>query len=177
MPLELIEEDGSGVAEANSYVSLDDAITYCTNHGLTFAPSPSVLGDAALIRATAFIDVRYGPSFPGYRKSGREQGLQWPRFAAYDAAGWLIRDNEVPVEVINATIEAAVREFAKPNSLLPDLKRGGHIQSVRAGSVGIVYSQNAPARTTFSLIDGILVNVLSGIDNSGGGMFGTAVRG
>lgn len=172
----MVVEDGTGIASADSYVSLNDAIEYCSDHGLTFSSSPSTLGEAALIRATAAIDARYGGSFPGYRKSGRDQGLQWPRAAAYDSEGWLIADDEVPVEVINATIEAAVRELASPNSMMPDLERGGHIQSLRAGSVGITYASNASARTTFTLIDGILSNVLNGSGSSGGGLFGSTVR-
>lgn len=173
----MIVEDGDGIEGANSYVSLDEAITYCADHGLTFAASPSALGEAALIRATTAIDTQYSTSFPGYRRSGRDQGLEWPRAAAYDAGGWLIRDDEIPIEIVKATIEAAVREFAEPNSMMPDLERGGHIASLRAGSVGITYSVNASGRTTFTLIDGILANVLTGMAGSGGGLFGTTVRG
>lgn len=173
----MIVEDGTGQNQlANSYVSLDDANAYCSDHGLIFSASPSALGEAALIRASIAIDARYSSAYPGYRKNGRQQGLQWPRAAAYDIAGWLVRDDQVPIEIVQATIEAAVREFADPNSMMPDLERGGQIQSIRAGSVGITYSATASARTTFTLIDGILSNILSGI-GSGGGLFGTAVRG
>lgn len=172
----MILEDGSGVPDANSYTTLDDAITYCTDHGLTFAASPSTLGEAALIRASIAIDARYSGSYPGYRMAGRSQGLQWPRAAAYDASGWLISDREIPIEIIQATIEAAVRELVEPNSMMPDLERGGQIQSIRAGPVEITYSSTASARTTFTLIDGILSNVLSGLGGSGGGLFGMAVR-
>lgn len=177
MAVAIVVEDGTGLEDANSYVSLDEAITYCNDHGLTFSASPSALGDAALIRASAAIDARYGSSYPGYLKSGRSQGLQWPRAAAYDVGGWLIPDDEVPIEIVRATIEAAVRELAVPNSMMPDLERGGQIQSIRAGSVGITYSNSAPARTTFTLIDGIVANILSGMGGSGGGLFGTVVRG
>lgn len=172
----MIVEDGSGVANADSYVSLDDAISYCTLRGLTFAASPSALGEAALIRGSTAIDARYTASYPGYRKAGRDQGLQWPRAAAYDVGGWLVRDDQIPIEIQYATIEAAVREFADPNSMMPDLERGGQIESIRAGSVGITYSATASARTTFSLIDGLLINILSGI-GSGNGLFGALVRG
>lgn len=172
----MIVEDGDGIENANSYVTLDEAISYCNARGLTFAASPSSLGDAALIRASAAIDARYGASFPGYRKSGRDQGLQWPRAAAYDSEGWLIAEDIVPIEVIQATIEAAVREFAVPNSMMPDLERGGEIQSIRAGSVGITYASGASAKTKFTLIDGLISNVLSGNGSSSNGVFGNAVR-
>lgn len=173
----MIVEDGSSILDADSYVSLDDAIDYCANRGLAFTASPSVLGEAALVRASAAIDARYSVAYPGYRKAGRDQGLHWPRAAAYDSDGWLIRDNEIPVEIARATIEAAVRELADPNSMMPDLERGGQISSLRAGSVGITYSASAPARTTFTLIDGMLSKILTGFGGgSGPALFGLTVR-
>lgn len=173
----MVPEDGTGLEDADSYVTLEEAVEYCVARNLTFSASPDVLGASALIRASKAIDLRYQSAYPGWRKRGREQGLQWPRAAAYDVSGWLIRDDEVPVEIKYATIEAAVRELAEPNSMMPDLERGGQIASIRAGSVGITYSSSAPARTTFTLIDGMLGNILSGIGSTGGPpLFGLTVR-
>lgn len=170
----LVLEDGDGVEDANSYVDEDTFDEYLDTRSLTVSDGDK---EAALIRASTAIDARYSASYPGYQKSGRDQGLQWPRAAAYDVSGWLIRDDEVPKEVIQATCEAAVRELASPGSMMPDLERGGQIQSLRAGSVGITYAANATAKTTFTLIDGIMANILSSMGGSGGGLFGTAVRG
>lgn len=169
----LVLEDGTGIESANSYATEDDFDEYVDARSITPASGDK---EAALIRATTAIDARYGASFPGYRKAGRDQGLLWPRAAAYDSEGWLLPDDEVPKEVVEATIEAAVRELANPGSMMPDLERGGGIQSIRAGSVGITYSQNASAKTTYTLIDGIIANVLSGNGGSNGGMFGQSVR-
>lgn len=171
----LVVEDGSGLAEANSYVSMDDCAAYCTARGLTFVTSPSVDGEAALIRATAAIDATYRGRFPGYKASGRSQSLEWPRGQAYDAEGLLIAGDEIPIEIINATCEAAVRELAEPNSMMPDLERGGSVKRLKAGSVEIEYGANAEARTTFTLIGGILSAILSG--GSSGGLYGVAARG
>lgn len=171
----IVVEDGTGVEDANSYVSLDDCAAYCLARGLTFATSPSSLGEQALIRATAAIDSSYRGRFPGYKANFRSQGLEWPRAVAYDAEGDLIPGDEVPVEIVNATCEAAVREFATPGSMAPDLERGGSVKRLKAGSVEIEYGANAMARTTFTVIDGILSAILE--SGSGGGLFGTAVRG
>ncbi len=169
----MLLEDGTGVPESNSYVSEDDFVSYAEDRGMTLAAGDV---EAALIRASKAIDARYSSSYPGYRKSGRSQGLHWPRAAAYDISGWLVRDDQVPIEIVQATCEAAIRELAEPNSMMPDLERGGQIQSIRAGSVGITYASNASARTTFTLIDGILSNILSGVGGNGGGLFGSTVR-
>jgi hypothetical protein len=170
----MVVEDGTGLLLADSYASEDDLDNYVDARGLTLASGDA---EAALVRASAAIDATYAGAFPGYRLRGRDQGLEWPRQNAWDVQGWLIRDDAVPIEVINATCEAAIRELIEPGSMMPDLKRGGAIQSVRAGSVAVTYASNASARTTYSIIDGIIANILSGTKSSGGGMFGVAVRG
>lgn len=173
----MIVEDGTGVADADAYAELDAVADYAAARGLTFPSSPSAAGEEAIIRGTASIEARYGGRFPGLRLRGRNQGLLWPRSAAYDVDGWLIPADQVPVEVIQATCEAAIREFAAPGSMMPDLARGGAIQSISAGSVSISWAMNASMRTVFTLIDGIVARILSGTGGGGGGLFGTAVRG
>lgn len=170
----LVVEDGTGKEDADSYVELADAVAYAAARGLTFPASPAGPAEAALIRATAAIDATYRARFPGQRTNGRAQSLEWPRKYAGDAAGEPIADDEIPQEVINATCEAAVRELSSPNSMMPDLERGGQIKSLQAGSVAIEYGSNATAQTTFSLIDGILSSLIGG---GNGGLFATAVRG
>jgi hypothetical protein len=171
----LIVEDGNAVDDANAYVSVADAVEYAAARGLAFSTSPDVGNEAAIIRATAAIDATYRGRFPGYKRTGRAQNLEWPRGQAYDVEGLLIDPESVPIEIINATCEMAVRELANPGSMMPDLDRGGNVRRLKAGSVEIEYGANASARTEFTLIDGMLTNILT--TGSGGGLFGVAVRG
>lgn len=167
-------EDGTGVPGADSYISVDDAGLYCTARGLTFADGADADKEAALRRATAALDAMYRSRFPGSKANGRSQSLEWPRTGAEDAEGEEISDDEVPVEVLNAVCEMAVRELAEPGSMLPDLERGGQVRALKAGSVSIEYGANAEARTTFQLIDGLLSGLL------GAQVYpfaGTAIRG
>lgn len=156
----IIVEDGSGVTGANSYASVDVCAAYCTARGLAFGTSPTTTGEQALIRATAAIDAKYGPRFPGSRTNGRSQALAWPRVDAVDGEDEDIASDEIPVEIVNAVCEAAVRELASPGSMAPDLERGGGVKSLKAGSVAIEYGANAAAGTTFTVIDGILASLL-----------------
>lgn len=156
----IIVEDGTAPADANAYVSVDDCAAYCDARGLTFGTSPTTAGEEAIIRATAAIDARYRGRFPGYRTNGRGQSLEWPRTGALDAEYQPIGGDEIPVEIIHATCEAAVREIAEPGSMMPDLERGGGVKRLKAGSVEIEYGSNATAQTTFTLIDGILSPLL-----------------
>ncbi len=167
----ILVEDGTGLAESNSYVGESDFGVYCDDRGITPATGDA---EAALVRATQWIDATYGARFPGSRLNGRDQALQWPRSSASDLSGNLIADDEVPVEVINATCEAALRELTELGSLAPDLDRGGQIKELQAGSVRLVYGSNASATTTFQVIDGILAGLIGG---SQVGFTAHAVRG
>lgn len=169
----IMVEDGTGLPDANSYVSVADAEEYATDRGLTFASASTLLKEAALIRATTAIDASYRSQFPGWKADGRGQALEWPRTDAYDRDLNLIPSNEVPIEVVQATIEAAVRELAVPGSTMPDLERGGAIKSVKAGSVAVEYADNAESGTVFSILGGIIAPVLT---QSTGGLTGVTTR-
>lgn len=177
-------EDGTGRADAVSYASVADADAYhlARRNDAWFAPgSEGDLKEAALIRATGFLDATYRARFPGYRTRRRAQALEWPRTGAYtylpDAGrsdGFLASDgyrawgqgydylpsDQVPREIIAATCEAALRELIEPGALAPDLERGGAIRRLQAGSVAIEYAGNALASTTFQAIDLALASLL-----------------
>jgi hypothetical protein len=167
----MVLEDGTGIEAANSYVSEDDLDTYCDDRATTLADGDA---EAALVRATASLDARYRSRYPGYRTSGRSQGLDWPRTSAYDGEGNAIASDEIPVEVKNAVCELAIRELTSPGSTMPDLERGGQIRRLKADTVEIEYGANAEARTTFQLIDGIMAPLLGSSISS---LSGVAVRG
>jgi len=70
-------------------------------------------------------------------------------------------NNDAPDEVKFAIVEAARRELAKPGSMSPDLKRGGAIKSVGAGSARVEFADGAPAETTFLAIERLLSGLIS----------------
>lgn len=171
----LVVEDGTGKADAESYVGVADCAAWATKNGAAFSAAPEASAEAALRRATRFIDATYGARFIGFRTNGRAQALQWPRRDAYDEANdEYLPDDEVPQEIVTAACEAAVRELAEPGSLAPDLERGGAVKRLQAGSVQIEYAGNASALTTFTVIDNALAGLLT---LTGGGFVGRAVRG
>ncbi len=168
----MIVEDGTGVEGANSYATEQEFDDYCDSHGITPTDGDT---EAALVRGSSAIDNNYRAGFPGYRTFFRDQGLEWPRSGAYDIEYNQIGTQEIPIEVKYAAIEAAVRELAKPNSLEPDLARGGKISSLSAGSVSITYSGSANATTSFQKIDGIIARVL--VPEAAYSMAGQVTRG
>lgn len=166
----LIVEDGTGKADADAYVSLADASTYATAKGLIFPISggDQTLAEQAIRRATTWIDGRYRSRFSGSRKQLRNQALEWPRINAFDAAcpESIIDPDSVPVEIVQATVEAAVREKARPGSLSPDVTPGKIKKSFRAGQIAVEYAVGngtaAEQRPVVGIIDGILAPLLGG---------------
>ncbi len=126
MPLVLIKEDGSGLANANSYADAAEGDAFHEAHlyGTDWTAASLATKTAALVFATRLIDAHY--QFRGF-KAHDMQALQWPReFARDDDAlhnrvflSLASRDeyfanNVVPKVLRDATIETA-RELIKAN--------------------------------------------------------------
>ena len=176
----LVVEDGTGLANAESYVSTTTFSEYAGRRGLTFNTDDPRIGniEAALVRATEYIDPHYRGRFPGYQAQGRAQSLEWPRIGAYviipddgrsDAfyyanrrdyfflnGIYYIQPNIVPPEIIKATCEAAIRELATPGVLTPDLTREDLVTKFSVGPVSFDYSSNARDNTIFQRLDYVL---------------------
>lgn len=104
-----VVEDGSGKADANGYISVAFANSYHAARGRT---DWVALSDAdcelAIVRASDYIDLRFGPRFRGTRISP-SQALQWPRYGAFDNSGYLYSgDRAVPIQIQKACAEYAL---------------------------------------------------------------------
>lgn len=173
----LVVETGTGAANAESYVSVENAAIYAAARGLTFPASPLAPAEQALRRATAWIDATYRGRFPGTKMNGRSQALEWPRSDAEDRNCDEIPSDEVPVEIVNATVEAAVREMASPGSLSPDYVASERVKREKVGSLEVEYSDKEQgvqdAIPVVTVIDGILGTLFSTSRTS---LFGKVAR-
>jgi|SRR5215204_651600 len=171
----LVTEDGTGLSTAESYISVSDADTYHDVRGQeAWSDGTTTEKEAALRKATAYIDGRYGARFTGTKRLGREQALLWPRTGAEDAEGWVLDYDEVPVEIERATAEAALRELADPGSLSPDVEisTSGSVIREKVGPLEVEYSDPATVdrtRPVLQVLDDILAPLLRGL----GSGFGT----
>lgn len=91
----LTTEDGSGLADAESYVSVADCTTYAAAHGLAFTGTESEQ-EAKLRRATQYLDTEY--TFKGERLT-QTQALAWPRTVVPG----------IPREIVGACCELACK--------------------------------------------------------------------
>jgi hypothetical protein len=156
------------------YGTLADANAYHTARGNTAWTGTDVVKLAALERGTDYIDGRYRwqtcgrwqSMFPGERTDGRAQEREWPRTGAEDYDGNAIPDDEVPVEVENATYEAALRELVTPGSLSPDFVPSGQVIKEKVGPIEVGYASpkatanQLPNRPIIPTIDEIIAPVV-----------------
>lgn len=98
----LILEDGTGVASANSYITVADAQAYFDLKGTTVT-----ITEEALINATQYLDLRFGQQYEGMRRT-QEQTLDWPRTSFVDLNGFIREADSIPRELKDATCEAAL---------------------------------------------------------------------
>lgn len=176
----LVVEDGTGLANADSYVSLTDAAAYATARGLTWTGTDAEK-EVALRVATSFIDANYRGRFSGRRLRGYAQALEWPRSYAYTALDppEAIASDAVPREVVAATVEVASRERANPGSMSPDVTTSQIIKKVSVeGAVSVEYADPGGAYdqgVVITSLDGILAPILVAAAGAPG-LFGEAFR-
>lgn len=174
----LTPEDGSGIEAADCYVVADQVAAYAIARGLAFIPDDS--GNAAILRATTWLDGAYQARFPGVRAHGRQQGLQWPRKHASDAEGGAIAPDEIPKEIIAASCEAAIREALTPGALSPIVTPGKIMSAASvSGAVSVQYKSGGGVdgqRQVLTVIDDILAPLIGPRPGPASAIIGEASR-
>lgn len=110
-------EDGTGLINANSYVTEAFANTYHADRQQSEWSSANILTrQGALVRASDYIDKRFGKKFRGFRQT-KDQALEWPRLDAFDDDDYVL-DN-IPSQLEKACAEYALRALSI-SQLAPD---------------------------------------------------------
>lgn len=153
----LVVEDGTGLTNADAYISVANADAYFTKRGITaWAALTNTNKEAGILYATAYIDAAF--NWPGYLKS-QTQSLDWPRSGAYDAEKRLL-DGSVPLKIKDATCELAL-VHATQESLNTTFDRGGMIKSETVGPLSVEYESGAPSGKTYPFVNEILSSLTS----------------
>jgi hypothetical protein len=178
----LITEDGTGLANAESYISVAEADTYFSNRGITlWATMLEAEKEQALRRAVDYLGGVYRLRWKGTRVNGT-QALDWPRAFVeredYEYAGmngyttiggrFYYPSDEVPVEVKNACAEMAFK--AASGELAPDLERS--VVREKVDVLEVEYDRYAPQYKQYRAIDNLLAPFLEAV----GGAFRKVVR-
>lgn len=166
--MSLIVEDGTGKADAESYISVADASAYHTarNNTAWAALSTDTLREAALRKATEYMVNAYRSRWQGTRKT-EDQALCWPRYSVV-VEGYLVDDASVPEIVKRACAELALKASAA--DLAPDLTQG--VVREQVGPIAVEYDRTSPQATRYAAIEAMLRPFLK----SGGGCSVSLVR-
>lgn len=104
---------------------------------------------AALLRASDYIDRKYRSFFSArtFKTGGRAQLREWPRAGFVDGSGYGIGNNEIPIEIVNATYEGALRELQNPGSLSVDVaaQAGQYRQVAIEGAISVTFAGGTTA--------------------------------
>ena len=135
----LTVEDGTGVTNADAYISLIDAeAQYLKRFGEAW-PGTDPEKESAIIRATSWVD---NLNFIGAPVGGRSQSLAWPRKDATDRDGFEISATELPHEISTATGILAFAEKVTPGILTPDIDRTAIRKRQKVGPIEIENAGN-----------------------------------
>lgn len=159
----LIVEDGTGLATAESYISVINASTYHTNRGNAAwaALASDAVREQALRKATEFMTQTYRLRWSGYRKT-TTQALDWPRYEAPrpDSGSMALSyyaSDAVPAEVANACAELALRASAA--ALLADQTTPKTETTV--GPITVRYADGARQSKRYPAVDALLAPLLA----------------
>lgn len=112
-----VVEDGTTVANANSYVTVEDFLNYWLDRNIDYSDSEPEQLQAALVAATDYIEQRFSLRWKG-RQYEVDQALSWPRIGVVTREGIRYEYNEIPLKLKKAVMEYGKRALVKV--LLPD---------------------------------------------------------
>jgi hypothetical protein len=148
-----VVEDGTIVANADSYTSVTDADTYFTAHGspATWTAATTAEKEGALRTARQWMDHAF--DWKGVIVDD-DQVLDWPRDQVYDDEGRAIATTTIPQALKDAQCEAALEHLT--SSLSTPVARGGMVKRTKVGPLEKEFMDGAPGGRIRSFISGLL---------------------
>lgn len=137
--------------------------------------------NAALLVASEWLDSQYESMWIGY-KVDYNQERSWPRQLAVVQTYpyYVYKTDEIPVEVIKATYEAAKRELTSQGSLQVDFQPSQYNSVSVYNAVTVEYNSNASAgdmQTQIPIIQSLMSKLLDANKGANSnGLSGVAVR-
>lgn len=151
--MSLIVEDGTIVANANSYISAANFSAYAAARGITLVGDPTTL-------LTEAMDYIEGLVYKGIKRT-IGQSLQWPRVDVYIDTYYLQADT-LPIQLLNGQCWTAIA-IDQGTDLMQDLPR--RVLSEKVGSIEVHYAPGAASNVYNIKIHNALWKIL---DNGSG---------
>jgi len=135
--------------------------------------------EAKLLVASEWIDAKFRMSFGGTKVGQRAQVREWPRNGAMDRDCYSIPSDGVPLEAINATYEAALRELVTPGVLSVDWTPNKYKRVSVDGAVSAEYNSfdsAADTQTQFLIVEQVIAPILAGSRGNMSALSGAITR-
>lgn len=170
-------EDGTGLAGANSYVSVAYADDYLVikPHTAPWLSLSSTEKEKYLMLATRTLDNR--ATYRG-SKAVEDSGLRWPRVGAVDCDGLTQPYDAVPDAIQHATVELAYHfVFHDIDPSIP-ISTSGEIKKIKADVIEIEYVDGSQSSTINYFPQGIndVLQCLGRVTTGNGSSFGRILR-
>lgn len=133
----LVIEDGSVVANANSYITVAEFKAWADSRGITYGTDEAV--EQAILRAMDWFERQF---FIG-NKANENQLLQWPRTEAL-IDGYYADATEIPKEVKVALYEATKVQLDGYSELNEQDRK---TITEKVGDISVTYAENSNNRT------------------------------
>jgi hypothetical protein len=158
----IVVEDGTGLANSNSYISEAELTTYATDRGITLVGTAS----ANLLLSMDYIEQQ---PFKGYKYTD-EQALQWPRGNVW-IDGYEVDTDEIPQLLRDAQAEFAIAIDAGNNPLATESRA---TKKEKVGDLEVEYMDGARNSTYVAAGESKLTKLLT---SGSGGLSVPAIRG
>ena len=157
-------EDGTGLSDANSYVTIAYADEYFLDRNETsWASATSATQEASLIKGTDYIESRYK------RVQGQAvnstQALMFPAYGMINDDGNIVGSDSVPVEIKQACCILAL-EVLNGVDINAAIERT--TSEEKAGPVQVKYSDSSAPETLYAQVNGLVSTFLSMLPAYGG---------
>lgn len=164
----LIVEDGTGMSDAESYLSVADISAVLARTGEDAAwlalASDTVREQVARKAMRALENER---TFRGEKKT-QGQALEWPRDDAEDDDGYLYANTEIPAKLKEALALLCAAAAVPGTDLQPTVTQPGRVQqkSIRVGKIAIATAyEGSQSQVTFHRkVESLLSELVEGAD-------------
>jgi hypothetical protein len=166
MAIQIIVEDGSGVANANSYQTVPQARQYALNRGVELSNDDDVVA-GQLISGTDYLET-FACDFQGSRSSST-QALQWPRIDVK------LYGDDLPSNVIPNLLQSALNQLVIAQEsgidLQPNYSANDFVIKEKVGPLETVYADplNVGLKPNLTAVDALLAPLFGQCASSGFG--------
>lgn len=133
--------------------------------------------EVALLIGSEFIDRSYRSQWQGLKVGQREQIRDWPRSGVIDRDGNSVASDVPPVELENATYEAALRQLTTPGIFFKDYTPSKYKSVSITGALSVEYAiGGAWAFQTQTPMIGVILEPLLSCGYGGSSLSGPSTR-